>query len=51
MSGSRVTARRPRLPGKPALEYSRGAMTRCGSFHSYFFGFFRPLAERVERRT
>jgi hypothetical protein len=43
---------RPRLPVEPRLRYIRPAMTRFASFFSYyFFGFFRPQAERVARRT
>jgi hypothetical protein len=40
-----------RLRVRAALRYIGGAMTRFASFFSYFFGFFRPLAERVERRA
>ena len=40
------------LPAHARVRYSAVAMTRFASFFSYyFFGFFRPQAERVERRA
>jgi hypothetical protein len=50
--GSTPPRRALGLPGLSDVRYSSGAMTRFAFFFSYyFFVFFRPQAERVERRT